>query len=289
MDVVQLAENLIGTLRAYGSAAVAFSAGVDSTVVAYAAHAALGDAAVAVTGVGPALPQGELEAARGLAGRIGIAHVEAPTGEMQRQAYTRNSSDRCFHCKKELYGHVARVALTRGITVLVNGANTDDLGDYRPGLAAAGDFHVRSPLIDCGADKAAVRRLAAYWRLPVAQKPASPCLASRLAYGVEVTAARLERVDEAERLLRSMGVEPVRVRLHPGELARIEAPVEHIQWLAEPLVRRTIDGAFGELGFCFVSLDLAGFRSGSLNTLVTHEIDARYRYSAAERCTSPSG
>lgn len=270
-DAEQLAERLVETLRGYGSCAVAFSAGVDSTVVAQAARLALGDRAAAVTGVGPALPDGELDEARRLAQQISIHHVEAPTDEIHSAGYQANGHDRCFHCKTELYGHVRRVADSLGIQVIANGANLDDQGDYRPGMMAAADFEVRSPLVECGMTKADVRRLAEHWRLPVADKPAAPCLASRIAYGIEVTPERLQRIDQAERRLRSLGLREVRVRLHENDLARIEAPVAELSRLAEPLTREAIVEHFRELGFKFVTIDLAGFQSGSLNVVIPAE------------------
>lgn len=268
MEIGEQAQRLVDCVRAYGSAAVAFSAGVDSTVAAAAAHRALGDSAVAVTGVGPALAAGELEQARVLAGQIGIRHVEAATDEIERAPYQANGPDRCFHCKTELYTHVARVADELGLVAIVNGANTDDLGDYRPGMKAAADFSVRSPLVECGLNKDAVRRLARHWGLPVANKPASPCLASRIAYGLEVTPERLERIDSAEQFLRSFGLRELRVRVHHGEVARIEVAAEHLEWIVEPKVRTAVVDRLKELGFKQVAIDLAGFQSGSLNQLV---------------------
>ncbi|MEM9187092.1 MAG: ATP-dependent sacrificial sulfur transferase LarE [Planctomycetota bacterium] len=267
----QLADRLIAQVKPYGSCAVAFSAGVDSTVVAKAARVALGDRAAAVTGVGPALAEGELEAARRLAALIGIRHVEAETGEIESPGYTANAPDRCFHCKTELYDHVRRVAGELSIDVIANGANADDRGDYRPGMIAAADFGVRSPLLECGLAKADVRRLAEHWSLPVADKPAAPCLASRIAYGVEVTPERLRQIDLAEQYLRSLGLREVRVRLHEGELARVEAPESEVARLCEPANRRGVVERLSRLGFRFVTIDLAGFRSGSLNALVPLE------------------
>lgn len=267
----QLAAQLTACIAEYGSVAVAFSAGVDSTVVAKAAQNALGDQAVAVTGIGPALAEGELQQSRQLATLIGIRHVEAPTAEITQPGYIANGHDRCYHCKTELYTHVERVAREQGIATIANGANIDDRGDYRPGMQAASEFSVRSPLVECGMDKTAVRKLAAHWQLPVADKPASPCLASRIAYGVEVTPERLRRIDLAEQYLRALGLAEVRVRLHPGDLARIEAPAELFGLLADGTVRTELTERFKQLGFKFVTLDVAGFQSGSLNTLILVE------------------
>ncbi|TWT48846.1 ATP-dependent sacrificial sulfur transferase LarE [Botrimarina hoheduenensis] len=266
-----LAARLVETIRTYGSCAVAFSAGVDSAVVLKAAHLALGDQALAVTGVGPALAEGELAAAQELAALLGVEHLAVATDEISDAGYIANATDRCYHCKTELYTHLERVAQQRGLREIANGSNTDDLGDYRPGLRAADERRVRSPLVECGIDKADVRRLAAYWELPVAEKPAAPCLASRLAYGVQVTPERLARVDAAERYLRQLGLREVRVRHHADDLGRIEVPLEWIARLAEPAVREPLVAELTRLGFKAVTLDLSGFRSGNLNTLVPLE------------------
>jgi len=247
---------------------VAFSGGVDSAVVAKAAQLVLGEKAVAVTGVSPSLAQGELEAAKELAARIGIRHEVIATGEFATEAYTRNAPDRCYHCKSELYTHLDDWAARWGVEVAVNGANVDDLGDYRPGLQAAGEHSVRSPLADCGVTKQEVRELARHWRLPVWDKPAAPCLSSRVAYGEEVTPERLRMIDRAEQYLRSLGLREVRVRYHRGDVARIEVPADALEKLAASPLRDELVSRLSDLGFRFVTLDLAGFQSGSLNKLV---------------------
>lgn len=264
-------ERLLQIISELGSCAVAFSAGVDSTVVAKAAQLALGERAVAVTAVSPSLASGELEQARQLAALIGIRHMEVNTQEMSRTGYQRNGPDRCYHCKTELYTVLGEMLATVGAQWMLNGANTDDLGDYRPGLQAADENQVRSPLVEVGINKAEVRQLAAGWELPVWDKPASPCLSSRIAYGEEVTPERLVRIDQAEQLLKELGVTPVRVRLHRGELARIEAPVDVLAQLAAPDVRQNLIEGLRQLGFAYVTLDLEGFRSGSLNQLIDIE------------------
>lgn len=266
-----IAADLVEHLRAFESMVVAFSAGVDSAVVAKAAQLALGDRAVAVTGVGPALAEGELEEARHIAGLIGIRHLEVATDEIQNDAYVQNAPDRCYHCKTELYTHLHRVAEELGFAAIANGANADDTGDHRPGMRAADEHRVVSPLLEAGIDKRTVRQLAKAWDLPLWDKPATPCLASRVAYGEEVTPERLARIDAAERLLRDLGLREVRVRLHPGEFARIEVPVEWISRLAEETTRLELIAQFRKLGFKGLTLDLSGFRSGSLNDLVSPE------------------
>jgi len=258
-------ERLIETLRSYGSCLVAFSAGVDSTVVAKAAHFALGDRAVAITGTSASLAAGELDQSIELARLIGIRHEIIGTGELADPNYVRNAPDRCYHCKTELYDQLAPVARRLGLAVIVNGANADDLGDYRPGMIAAHEHAVRSPLVECGITKSDVRELAAGWNLPIWDKAASPCLSSRVAYGEEVTPERLAMIDRAEQYLRGMGLRTVRVRYHRGDLARLEVPQEAIAKLAEGSVRAGLIGELTRLGFKYVTLDLAGFRSGSQN------------------------
>ncbi len=262
-----VADALIERLRSYGSVAVAYSGGVDSAVVAKAAILALGDKSVAVTAVSPSLASSELEIARREAILIGIRHVELQTSEFGRPEYRRNAGDRCFFCKDTLYELTASHLTKLGVQVIVNGANTDDLGDHRPGMQAARNHNIRSPLIEAGLNKPAVRELARYWNLSVAEKPASPCLSSRIAYGVEVTEQRVQRVEHAEEFLKSVtGIQELRVRLEANELARIEVPVDQISHLLEPSLRTQITTKFHSLGFRFVTIDLDGFRSGSLNS-----------------------
>ncbi len=262
---------LVGLLRAFGRCVVAYSGGVDSAVVAQAAVLALGEGAVAVTGVSPSLPEGELEAAAALARRMGIRHRVVETQEFANPAYLHNAPDRCYHCKTELYNQLASVAREEGAQVIVNGANLDDRGDYRPGMQAAAEHGVRSPLIEAALTKAEVRLLAAHWGLPVAEKPASPCLSSRVAYGEQVSPERLRMIDQAERWLRGLGLTELRVRYHTGDLARIEVPLQATELLVQPEVREALVQRLQSLGFKYVTLDLAGFRSGSLNVLVTPE------------------
>jgi uncharacterized protein len=256
---------LLDTLRSYESCLVAFSAGVDSTVVAKAAQIALGERAVAATGTSASLASGELDEARHLARLIGIRHEIIETDEFAEPNYLRNAPDRCYHCKTELYTQLEPLARRLGLAVIVNGANADDRGDYRPGMNAAQEHHVRSPLLECGLTKSEVRELAAAWALPVWDKPASPCLSSRVAYGEEVTPDRLARIDRAEHYLRQLGLRTVRVRYHRGDLARLEVPAESIGRLAEPAVRTGLLETLMQIGFKYVTLDLAGFRSGSHN------------------------
>ncbi len=240
---------------------VAYSGGVDSALVASEAHDALCDGAVAVTAVSPSLAERELRAAADLAVRRGWNHRIVTTHEIEREEYVRNASDRCYWCKTELFEVLAPLAEELGAEIAV-GTNLDDLSDFRPGLAAADENLVRTPLADAGLTKADVRALSAARGLPTADKPASPCLASRFAYGVRVTPEGLRRVDRAEEVLRELGFDVLRVRDH-GDLARIEVLAAEIESVAA--LRTKIETEFKRLGFNYVTLDLGGFKSGSLN------------------------
>jgi uncharacterized protein len=239
--------------------------------VAKAAAVALGDKAVAVTADSPSLAEGELDEARQLAALIGIRHVVIRTREHVKVDYVRNAPDRCYHCKTELFVTMAGMLDELGAEVIVSGANADDTGDYRPGMRAAREQKVRSPLLECGITKDELRQLASDWELPVWDKPAMPCLASRIAYGVEVTSERMAMVDAAEKYLRSLGLREVRVRYHAGDLARVEVPPEALEMFSRRPAREQLVAQLKSVGFKFVSLDLEGFRSGSLNTMVPVE------------------
>ena len=251
--------------------AVAFSGGVDSTVVAKAAVLALGDNAVAVTADSPSVPRSEIVQAKELAGTIGIRHILAQTKEFSDPNYIRNDGSRCYFCKDELYTRIQDLLPSSGMEVICSGANLDDLGDYRPGLKAAAEHRVRHPLQEAGFRKDDVRQIAQLWNLPNWDKPASPCLSSRLAPGVTATPERTSRVESAEAFLKTLGLRELRVRLHEGELARIEVPLGELGRLVEPGVRESLVKCLKELGFRYVALDLEGFRSGSLNELVSLE------------------
>jgi pyridinium-3,5-biscarboxylic acid mononucleotide sulfurtransferase len=270
-DVATRSDCLVELIRGYASCAVAFSAGVDSAVVAKAAAVALGDQAVAVTGVSPSLAEGELDTARQIARLIGIRHVEIDTRELTRSGYVDNGPDRCYHCKTELYLQLHDLRERLNVAVILNGANADDLHDYRPGTRAAAEQRVCSPLAECGLTKQHVRELARHWGLPIWDKPATPCLSSRIAYGESVTVERLAMVDRAERFLRDHGLITVRVRYHKGDLARVEVPLSDIPRLLDAEFRGRVVDYLSDLGFKFVTLDLLGFRSGSLNVLVPAE------------------
>ena len=264
-------DRLVETLRGYRRVAVAYSGGVDSTVVAQAAQVALGDAAVAVTAVSDSLAEGELEEAEALAKQIGIRHQVIRTEEFADPNYLRNNTDRCYFCKSELYGRLSGLLGVLGVDVIASGANTDDAGDHRPGMRAAGENGVRHPLQECGLSKDDVRALAKAWDLPTWDKPATPCLSSRIAYGEPVTPERTRMVDLAEQWLRKRGLRTLRVRYHKGDMARVEVPLDDLPGLAAAEVRGELVKAFRALGFKYVTLDLEGFRSGSLNAVIPLE------------------
>lgn len=272
-DLFQKRDSLLSILAGYGRIAVAFSGGVDSAVVAKAAFEACGDKAVAVTAVSLSLATGELEQARELAGLIGIRHTVIETQEFQNDSYLQNPSNRCYFCKTELYSRLESRLDELGVDVICNGANLDDRGDYRPGMTAAKEHTVRSPLIEAGLTKTDVRELAKHWALPCWDKPAMPCLSSRIAYGVSVTPERVRRIDAAEQFLRGeFGLREFRVRLEANDLARIEVSLSEIAPLLNLPTFELIARELRSLGFRCVTIDLEGFRSGNLNVLVPLEV-----------------
>ena len=261
-------------LRSYESVAVAFSGGLDSAVVLKVAVDVLGvENVVAVTGCSPSLAQAELAEAEALARQFGVEHVRLATEEFSDPAYLANPTERCYHCKRELYAKLCQYAARRGLQQIVNGMNADDRDDYRPGTQAGTEQGIKAPAAEAGLTKSDLRALARHLGLTISDKPASPCLASRLPYGEAITPAKLRQVEQAEEFLRELGLRECRVR-HHGNLARIEVPAERIAWLAEPERRARIDARLRGLGYTYVAVDLRGFRSGSLNEVLLQAQDA---------------
>jgi len=256
-------EDRIGLL---GSAVVAFSGGVDSSLVAALAARALGDRALAVTAVSPALATGELDGASLVAAAVGIRHETITTAELERAEYRRNDRDRCYHCKTELYSQLSALAARRGYKAVLSGANADDLGDWRPGLRAAEERGVVHPLLEAGVGKEEVRELARALGVPSAEKPASPCLASRLPYGTPVEPETLARVDRAEQGLRGLGYRVLRVR-HHGELGKVQLAGDELPRALSPAGRQAVIAAVRAAGYREVEIDREPFRSGSLNAV----------------------
>jgi uncharacterized protein len=260
-------------IRALGSVLVAYSGGVDSTVVLKLALDELGsDHVLAVTAHGDVHTSEELEAAREVAARLGAPHVIIRTHELGVPGFAANPPDRCYMCRSSMYQRLLELAREEGLAAVVDGANLDDQGDYRPGIRAGVELGVLSPLADAGMGKQAVRELALDLGLPNWSRPASPCLSSRFPYGEEITLARLAMVAEAERRIRELGFRVCRVR-HHGNLARVEVPMGDLRDALDPSVRDVIVDSLRELGYAYVTLDLQGFRSGSLNEVLETAAD----------------
>lgn len=251
-----------------GGVVVAFSGGVDSTFLAAAAYRALGERALAVTAVSPSFAEGELENARALAAQIGIRLEVVHTAEMDDPNYVRNAPDRCYYCKSALADKLEGVARQYGDRyALVYGAIADDVGDYRPGMTAAGERGMRAPMKEAGMTKAEVRALSRRWGLPTWDQPASACLSSRIPYGIPVTAAALSMVDRSEAYLKALGFQQVRVR-HHEDIARIEVAPDEMARFLEGGTNQQVAERLKEIGYKYVALDLQGYRTGSLNEVL---------------------
>ena len=255
---------LLRLLESYGSAALAFSGGVDSALLLYAAREALADQLLAVTVRSRLFPQRELDEAQALCRSLGVRHLVIDFDCLQLEAFSANPANRCYLCKLELLGMVKEQATAQGISVVMEGSNLDDLADYRPGMQAISELGIASPLRSAGLSKADIRALSRHVGLPSWNKPSLACLASRIAYGEPITAAKLEMLEKAEQLLVELGFRQVRVRLH-GTMARIEVEPSEFQRLIGEDVRTQVTAALRSYGFSYVAMDLAGYRSGSMN------------------------
>jgi pyridinium-3,5-biscarboxylic acid mononucleotide sulfurtransferase len=258
-------ERLLQFFQDVDAAVVAFSGGIDSTLVLAVAYEALGDKVVAVTGVSATTAEGELDNCKQIAQEVGAKHVIFDTPEMEVEEFIANQPDRCYQCKRVRLSAIRGYADDLGVSLVLDGSNADDVGDYRPGKKAVEEFGIVSPLAEVGMGKPAIRELAKEIGLSNWSQPSNPCLATRIAYGLPITSERMNRIDQAERWLRAQGIDVCRVRYHEGDLARIEVPEAEILRWADETFRKDCADEMEACGFSFASLDLRGFRSGSMN------------------------
>ena len=267
-------QQLFSLLRDMGRVIVAYSGGTDSAYLAWAANRALGDQSVAITADSASIPESHKRDAIDFARRFGIRHELIPTREFENPDYLKNDANRCFHCKDELFDRLEEVGRERGIEHIVYGVNMDDLGDYRPGQNAAKLHQVKAPLVDAKLSKAEIRELSRVAGLPTWDRPAAACLSSRIPYGTPVTIENIKRVENGEEELKALGFRQFRVRFH-GEIARIEiAPEEMAKALSVEMAQK-FTNIFKKLGFQYVTLDLEGYRQGSLNEVLIRSAPSR--------------
>lgn len=260
-------KEIIGSL---GSLAVGFSGGVDSSFLLCVAHEVLGERAIAVTQVDASVPEREVKEAKEFCAQRGIRQILSHADPLKEESYRKNAADRCYFCKRGIFNEIKKIAEENGIAYIAEGSNMDDLGDYRPGLKAVEELSVRSPLREAGLTKADIRMISKAMGLPTWSKPAYACLASRFVYGEEITEKKLHMIDSAEQFLIELGFLEERVRIH-GNMARIEVPPADIPRIASEEIRNAIYEKFKSLGFLFVTLDLKGYRTGSMNATIKKE------------------
>jgi uncharacterized protein len=266
-ELLKKYDDLKMMLKDFGSVAVAFSSGVDSTFLLYAAKEALGDKVIAISAKSCSFPERELTEAKEFCEAHKIRHIIFESEELEIEGFSQNPVNRCYICKHELFEKIIKIAENEGISVILEGSNLDDNGDYRPGLQAVAELGIKSPLRSIGFTKEDIRALSKYLNLPTWEKPSFACLASRFVYGETITKEKLAMVDKAEQMLLDLGFRQVRVRIH-GTMARIEVLPDEFEKLISDEVRNQITASFKSFGFTYVTMDLTGYRTGSMNEVI---------------------